>query len=251
MDKIQTNIIIGEITLYTGPMYAGKSNQVVEVVEACIKNNENFICFKHTFDDNRFGKNEVVSRTGKKTIATSVANYKNIKTEVEKNEKIKTIKTIIIDELQFFGIDNKEEVEGFIKMLQNFSKQGKKIILAGLDKDFKNEYFPLTKRLIEDGLIQNENIKYLKATCSVKNCCENGTCTARIIENKELIDVGNGTKYKAVCHKHHNYNEKINYNEIEWKNEDEISGTKNKKKDKNWQNRVKKRNSYCCGMFKL
>jgi len=215
MEK-KTKTSIKRVKLYTGSMYAGKSNAVVEYIELCKKNKKKAICFKHTFDDDRYGKNKVLSRTGKETEAYSVKNYKDIEKIIKEN---KGIKAIAIDELQFFGINNKKEVEGFIKMIKVFSNQGIEIFLAGLDRDFKNEYFPITKKLIGDGLIKSKNITYLTAECSVEGCCEKGTCTGRIIKNKNLVVVGDGDKYKAVCEKHHDYcNEDIDYNKIKWKN---------------------------------
>ena len=91
-----------------------------------------------------------------------------------------------IDEAQFLG----EEVLDVCTKLANL---GKRVIVAGLDTDFRGRPFEPMPRL----LAVAEEITKLLAICV--RCGNPAVHTQRLVENEDLIVVGASDAYEARC----------------------------------------------------
>ena len=101
-----------------------------------------------------------------------------------------------IDEAQFFGKE-------IVNIVDDLANQGIRVILAGLDMDFRGEPFGMMPVL----MAKAEKVDKLYAICMV--CGEPATRTQRIINgepanyNDPVIIVGASEMYEARCKKHH------------------------------------------------
>jgi thymidine kinase len=103
---------------------------------------------------------------------------------------------VAIDEVQFFAPE-------IIPIIKSLSAQGKRVVVAGLDQDFRGEPFGSMPTL----MALAEKVDKLQAICVV--CGEPASRTQRIIDGKparytdEIIMVGADEKYEARCSKCH------------------------------------------------
>ena len=185
----------GFLEIYTGPMKSGKSSALIGRVEKLkYAKNINLQLFKPKLDT-RFNDLKIISRRGDSIRSTSISE-KNPKEILDKVKE--KIDVVAIDEVHFF---NKEIIEVVKKMI----KEGKNVILAGLDLDFKGEPFGCMPYLMA---IANRVIK-LEGICDYPGCNNRGTRTQRLIDGKPappdspLILVGGDELYEVRCLKHH------------------------------------------------
>jgi thymidine kinase len=102
-------------------------------------------------------------------------------------EKIQPRTEVVgIDEAQFLG----EEVLDVCTKLANL---GKRVIVAGLDTDYRGRPFEPMPRLLAIA----EEITKLLAICM--RCGNPAVHTQRLVESEELIVVGAGGAYEARC----------------------------------------------------
>lgn len=181
---------IGFIEIIVGPMFAGKSEEILRRIRRLEYAKKNFLVFKPKID-NRYKKSKIVSHIKNEANAISIEKAKDILSFL--NNKIEVI---VIDEVQFF---DKE----IINICENLANNGKRVIVSGLDMDFRGEAFEITSIL----LCKAEKITKLTAICM--KCGEQATRTQRIINNKiarysdSIIYIGAKEKYEARCRKCH------------------------------------------------
>ncbi|WP_054839954.1 thymidine kinase [Thermococcus sp. JCM 11816] len=187
----------GFLEVITGPMFAGKTTELIKRVERQIFAKRKAALFKPAID-NRYSEREVVAHNGLRYEAFVVPT-----TEEGGVERIKEItlnegyEVIGIDEVQFFPMS-------VVEALNELADQGIYVIASGLNLDFKGDPFPVTKEL----LVRADNIVYLTAVCTV--CGKPATRSQRLIDgkpaprNSPVILVGGGREsYEARCREHH------------------------------------------------
>ncbi|MGC9124792.1 MAG: thymidine kinase, partial [Caldisericaceae bacterium] len=141
--------------------------------------------------DTRYSKIEVVSHAGESIEAIPVSNSEELLKAVENDTNV-----VGVDESQFFDM-------GLVDASRELSKRGKRVILAGLDMDFRGEPFGPMPFLMA---IADEVLK-LHAICMV--CGEEATMTQRLIDGKPakysdpVLMIGSEEKYEARCKLHH------------------------------------------------
>lgn len=180
----------GWIEVICGPMFAGKTEELIRRVTRLEYAKKNFLVFKPIID-NRYSFDEVVSHSKykKKAINISKPNdvYEHIRPETQ---------AVIIDEIQFFD-------ESMIKIVQDLANKGLRVICAGLDLDFKGNPFGIIPQILAIA----ERVTKLTAICV---CCgSDATRTQRIIDGHEayeddpIVLVGAKESYESRCRKCH------------------------------------------------
>jgi thymidine kinase len=91
-----------------------------------------------------------------------------------------------IDEVQFFD-------EEIVEVCEKLADDGRRVIVAGLDQDFRGVPFPVTSRLMGVAEFVTKNL----AICMV--CGNPANRSQRLSSGKKVIDVGAGDKYEARC----------------------------------------------------
>ena len=189
----------GWIEVITGPMFAGKTEELIRRIKRLQYANRNIVVFKPAID-NRYADNEVVSHNNSRTRSISISNASEIMQYIEEDTDV-----VAIDEIQFL---NEEAVD----ICEYLADQGKRVIVSGLDRDFRGEPFSFMPKL----LALAEYVTKLSAIC-VK-CHTPATRTQRIIDGRPanyhdpIILVGAKDSYEARCRDCHDVPGKpVNY----------------------------------------
>ncbi|AEH50531.1 thymidine kinase [Pseudothermotoga thermarum] len=171
----------GKLTMIVGPMYSGKTTELLSFVEIYKLGRKKFKVFKPAIDD-RYGKSLVKTHTGLEVEAIAVEGSKDIVNLLEEK-----IDAVFIDEVQFFDKD-------LVRIVKQLIDSNVDVFCAGLDMTFKQNPFETTAALMA---IADEVIKK-KAVCEV--CGEyKANLTYKVTEEEKEIDIGGKEKYIAVC----------------------------------------------------
>lgn len=179
----------GWIEVICGSMFAGKTEELIRRITRIKYAKKDIIVFKPSIDD-RYDKTDVVSHSQRKVKSIVVKNSDDIKQHIDTLEVMPY--AIAIDEAQFFD-------RGLIAIIEDLANKGTRVIIAGLDLDFRGEPFGI----MPDILARAEYITKLHAICQV--CGDLATRTQRIIDNRpayyedEIILVSAKEKYEARC----------------------------------------------------
>ncbi len=179
-----------ELIVYCGPMFSGKSDELIRELKRAPHAKYNVIAFKPVVD-NRRGSDTINSQNGSDYPAISVENPEDILAMVGPD-----IDIVGIDETQFF--DNR-----IVSVVFNLLARGKKVIVAGLDKDFRGEPFGPMAFFKQEA----DHTESFHAYCAV--CGESASFTQRLVNGKPakyddpVVVVGADEMYQARCRTHH------------------------------------------------
>lgn len=180
----------GYIEVVIGPMYSGKSEELIRRIKRAKIAKQNIVVFKPKIDD-RYSKEDVVSHSGDSVNAIPINSAKEIYDFIDSKTQV-----VGIDEVQFFD-------EQIIEIAVDLADKGIRVIAAGLDMDFKGEPFGPTPKL----LCVSEFVDKIQAICSV--CGQPATRSQRLINgdparyDDPIIQVGAVESYEARCRKCH------------------------------------------------
>jgi thymidine kinase len=177
----------GWIEVVTGPMFSGKSEELIRRLVRAQIARQKVQVFKHSADD-RYSSDELVVHPGViRHEAIAVPNARTLLESVEPDTDV-----VAIDEAQFFGDDLPE-------VCNELADRGIRVIAAGLDMDFRGEPFGQMPLLLAIA----EKADKLSAIC-VK-CGAPATRSQRLINGHPasyddlIIVVGAKEMYEARC----------------------------------------------------
>lgn len=170
----------GWIEVICGSMFAGKTQELIRRIRLATIARQKVQVFKHKID-RRYSDTFVVSHD--KTRIPSVP----VRTAQEILKKTAPDTDVIgIDEVHFFPID-------IVEVCEKLADSGRRIIVAGLDQDYRGVPFEPMARLLA---IAEYVTKYL-AICVV--CGNPANRSQRVSAGTKRIDVGAHDKYEARC----------------------------------------------------
>ncbi|MFB4163329.1 thymidine kinase [Alteribacillus sp. JSM 102045] len=176
----------GWMEVICGSMFSGKSEELIRRVRRAAYGQLNVVVFKPVLD-NRFSDEEVVSHNGTKVWAKAVTGSAEILEELEED-----VQMVAVDETQFFD-------EDIVPVAQQLANNGIRVVLAGLDQDFRGEPFKQVRELMAVA----EDVTKFQAVCP---CCGSpASRTQRLIDGKpahyndEIILVGADESYEPRC----------------------------------------------------
>jgi thymidine kinase len=170
-------------------MFGGKSEELMRRLRRAQIARQNVVVFKPSIDD-RYDATDVVSHDGTRLSAVAVG------TPGEILRLVGDAEVVGIDEAQFFD-------EQIVDVVMQLAGMEKRIVVAGLDNDFKNDPFGPMPRL----LCIAEFVTKLQAICQV--CGDPATRTQRLIEglpanrNEPVVKVGAAEAYEPRCRSCH------------------------------------------------
>lgn len=176
----------GWIEVITGPMFAGKTEELLRRIKRLEYAKHNIIVFKPTIDT-RYEEGHVVSHDNNKTRSINISSARQILDYVDR-----TTEVVAIDEIQFLD-------EEAVEICEYLADRGIRVIVSGLDRNFRGDEFSFMPRLLAIA----EYVTKLSAIC-VK-CHTPATRTQRIINGKPakyndpIILVGAKDTYEARC----------------------------------------------------
>ena len=178
MDIVKGNM--GWIEVVVGPMFSGKSEELIRRLRRAEFARQRVQIFKPAIDE-RYAANEIISHSGLGIPSDSVTKASEIMERVQPRTEV-----VGIDEAQFLGDD-------VVDVCTKLANLGKRVIVTGLDTDFRGRPFEPMPRL----LAVAEEITKLLAICV--RCGNPAVHTQRLVESEELVVVGASGMYEARC----------------------------------------------------
>ena len=178
------------LEVITGPMFSGKTSELIRVVERDVIAKRKGAIFKIAFD-RRFSEHQVVTHNGLRYGAYSVSDSPDGLKSVEDASVSQALDVVGVDEVNFFP-------RGIVELLGLLS-ENRRVVASGLNLDFRAEPFESTKEL----LVRADKITYLSAVCAV--CGRDATRSQRLVEGKPaprdspLVLVGGKELYEPRC----------------------------------------------------
>src|SRR5665213_4037326 len=176
-------IIPGRIEVITGPMFSGKSEELIRRLKRARIARQRVACYKPDIDL-RYHRTAIASHSSQTHEATTVATVEDLKAALF--PQLSDIDVIGIDEAQFFDTR-------LIPLAVELVHLGKRVVMAGLDTTFNAEPFGPIPALMA---IADEVTK-LSAVCMV--CGQPAIHTQRLGASRELVVVGAAGVYEARC----------------------------------------------------
>ncbi len=180
----------GSIEVITGSMFCGKTDELIRRLRRAIIARQRVQVFKPAID-NRYAIEKVKSHAGSEYEAVPVQTASQILGKLEPDTTV-----VGIDEAQFFD-------DEIIPLAQTLADRGMRVIVAGLDTDFRGEPFGPMPVL----MAKAENVDKLHAICMV--CGEPASRTQRLVNGQParyddpVVIVGAAEMYEARCRMHH------------------------------------------------
>ena len=176
----------GWIEVISGCMFAGKTEELIRRINVLSYAKKNIIVFKPKID-NRYSDSEIVSHSGAKVPCLVVEKAQDILKKIEADTEV-----VAIDEVQFFDKD-------IVEVCEYLADKGIRVMVAGLDKDFRGESFGVMPEL----LTRAEFVTKLTAVCA--KCGAPATRTQRLVNGKPAgfedpsVMVGADESYEPRC----------------------------------------------------
>ncbi len=160
-------------------MFAGKTEELIRRIHNAQKALQKVKVFKPE-KDNRYNTNAIVSHNAVSFPASSVTTASDILLIISGEE------IVGIDEAQFFD-------EDIIEVCKTLANKGLRVIIAGLDMDFRGNPFGPVPSLMAIA----ESVTKLHAVCS--GCGESAHYSHRKVNNEEQFMLGEKDLYKPLC----------------------------------------------------
>jgi thymidine kinase len=173
----------GRIEVITGPMFSGKSEELIRRLKRARIARQRVASFKPEIDL-RYHSTAIASHSSQTIDAMPVANVERMKAVLY--EQMDAVEVVGIDEAQFFD-------ESLMDFVMELVHRHKRVVLAGLDTTFAGEPFIPIPNLMA---VADEVIK-LSAVCM--RCGAPAVHTQRLGQSQELVVVGAAGVYEARC----------------------------------------------------
>ncbi|MEW6092886.1 MAG: thymidine kinase [Chloroflexota bacterium] len=180
----------GSVEVICGSMFSGKTDELIRRLRRAVIAKQKVQVFKPAIDV-RYAVEKVTSHAGTDFAAIPVEKAADIPSRIEQD-----VTVVAIDEAQFFD-------EGIIPIVEKLAAENIRVIVAGLDTDFRGEPFGPMPVL----MARAESVEKLQAICMV--CGEPACRTQRLVNGKParyddpVVIVGAAEMYEARCREHH------------------------------------------------
>lgn len=181
----------GRLTVYTGPMYAGKTSALIDH----LAEQEDFLAVKPVIDD-RYDDETIISHDGQAVNATVLPADEDGVHWLPQFVNAVDPAVVGIDEAQFFPVSLAATVHAL-------TSHGYDVVVAGLDTDFRRSPFTPVPMLARTA----DTVDHLTADCTV--CNSAAVYTQRLIDDQPApyespqIQVGGTETYESRCPVHH------------------------------------------------
>ena len=170
----------GWIEVICGSMFSGKSEELIRRLRRASIARQRVQIFKPSIDG-RYSQEEIVSHSEMRLPSLAVGSSAELMAKLDHRTEV-----VGIDEAQFFD-------PGLVDVCQRLADQGKRVIVAGLDKDYRGAPFEPIPTLMAIA----EDITKTLAICM--RCGAPANNTQRLVESAERVVVGAQGMYEARC----------------------------------------------------
>lgn len=173
----------GWIEVIVGSMFSGKTEELIRRIRRAEFAKLKVQVFKPIID-NRYREKEVTSHNQNTVDATPLKDIQEIWSHLNPKTRV-----VGIDEGQFFSAD-------IVNVVQDLADRGLRVIIAGLDTDWKGQAFEPMPTLMAIA----ENVTKQHAVCMA--CGAPASRTQKIAGGDSQIEVGATESYEARCREH-------------------------------------------------
>jgi len=171
---------LGWIEVICGSMFSGKSEELIRRLRRAQIAKQRVQIFKPKLDD-RYAEDHIVSHSEMKIKSQLVTNAHEIMDQLEDRTQV-----IGVDEGQFFDLE-------LVGVCNRLADSGKRVIVAGLDQDFRGRPFDPMPQLLAIA-------EYITKTLAIcVRCGAPANRTQRLVESSDRLLVGAGGAYEARC----------------------------------------------------
>ena len=174
----------GWIEVIAGPMFSGKSEELIRRLRRAAIARLRLQVFKPAVDT-RYSESEVVSHSQWRIPSQLVDRAEVILDRLDPRTEV-----VGIDEAQFFD-------QTLPRVCRHIADLGKRVIVAGLDMDFRGVPFGPMPELLAIA----EQVHKVTAICA--RCGASAAYTQRLVESAEQVVVGAAGVYEARCRRCH------------------------------------------------
>jgi thymidine kinase len=176
----------GRIEVIVGPMFSGKSEELIRRLKRARIARQRVACYKPDIDL-RYHRTAIASHSSQTHDAATVATVEELKANLM--PRLDEIEVIGVDEVQFLD-------SSIVPLAIELVHLGKRVLLAGLDTTFNYEPFGPVPALMAVA----DEVTKLSAVCMV--CGAPAIHTQRLGQSQELVVVGAAGLYEARCRNH-------------------------------------------------
>ncbi|MDU1903691.1 MAG: thymidine kinase [Dysgonomonas sp.] len=169
----------GTIEVICGSMFSGKTEELLRRLKRAKIAKQQIEIFKPAIDT-RYSEDEVISHDKNSIHSTVVEHSSNILLLAS------NIEVVGIDEAQFFDM-------GLVDVCQQLADQGIRVIVAGLDMDFKRNPFGPMPNLCAIA----DHVEKVHAICV--ECGRLANYSYRMVANNKQVMLGELQEYKPLC----------------------------------------------------
>lgn len=169
----------GWVEVVCGSMFSGKTEELIRRLTRALIANQKVEIFKPIIDK-RYDKKKIVSHKDS-AISSTPVNFAN-----DILLRVGDCEVVGIDEVQFFD-------DEIVNVTNELANQGKRVIVAGLDMDFKGRPFKPMDALMSIA----EYITKVHAVCM--KCGGVASYSHRRSKSKQTIVIGEKDIYEALC----------------------------------------------------
>jgi len=180
----------GSVEVICGSMFSGKTDELIRRIVRAQIARQKVQVFKPAIDV-RYAVEKVTSHAGSNFAAIPVEKAADIRSRIDADTTV-----VAIDEAQFMDAE-------VIEVARELADKGIRVLVAGLDQDFRGEPFgPMP-----DLMALAEHVEKLHAICMV--CGDEASRTQRLVNGKParyddpVVIVGASEMYEARCRRHH------------------------------------------------
>ncbi len=176
----------GVLEVITGPMFSGKSEELIRRLKRARIARQRVLCFKPDIDL-RYHRTHIASHSAQTHEACPVASVDELRATLL--PQLDELDVVGIDEVQFLAPE-------VIALVTELIAAGKRVLLAGLDMTFEAEPFGPVPAL----MALADKVTKLSAVCMV--CGQSAIHTQRLGQSQQLLVVGAAGLYEARCRTH-------------------------------------------------
>ena len=172
----------GRIEVITGPMFSGKSTELLRRLRLAQIARKKTAAFKHV-SDVRYSEDQISTHAEQKSWAMAVSTPR----EMLESWHARGAQVIGVDEAQFFGME-------LIPVVETLAQRGKRVIVAGLNQDsFGVPFGPMPELLARaDDLFLATAVCMVCGADATKSFRKPGAALAQVL-------VGADQEYEARC----------------------------------------------------
>jgi len=182
---------MGSVEVICGSMFCGKTEELIRRLRRAEIARQKVQVFKPAIDQRYDAGQKVTSHAGMAFDAIPIASASEIRDHLDSDTTV-----VGIDEAQFLDAE-------IVPIVQALADRGVRVIIAGLDTDFRAEPFGSMPTL----MAMAEQVEKLQAICMI--CGEPASRTQRLVNGKPayyedpVVIVGAAEMYEARCRNHH------------------------------------------------